>query len=315
MTRATSHSAVRPETAMLSETTRPSRRTMFGTGASLAAGAAALVATASMPSAAVAQASRTAGNRPRGLTDGDIFNFALNLEYLEAEYYLRGLTGRGLQDYDVGSAAGGVTGGRQVSFSTPRMRQFFENISRDETRHVKFIRSTLGPNAVSRPRIDLDAGFAAVAQAAGLGAGFDPFADEASFMIGAFLFEDVGVTAYKGAAPFIRNRDYLVAAAGIHAMEAYHAGVVRSVLYAKGPAARAQARRISDLRDTVDGPLDLDQPIDVDARANVVPTDSGGVTFSRTPQEVLNVVYGQAGAGIMSGGFFPDGMNGKVSAT
>jgi len=288
---------------------------MFGTGAAVAVGTAALVATAIAPTPVNAQASRTAGHKPRGLNDRDIFNFALNLEYLEAEYYLRGLTGRGLEGADVGPAPGPVSGGRQVRFSTPVMNQIFQNIGRDENRHVQFIRSTLGSGAVSRPRIDLEAGFAAVAQAAGLGAGFDPFADEASFMIGAFLFEDVGVTAYKGAAPFIQNRDYLVAAAGIHAMEAYHSGVVRSMLYAKGSAAREQARRISDLRDTVDGPLELDQPIEVDARANVVPTDSGGVTFSRTPQEVLNIVYGQAGAGIMSGGFFPDGMNGKVSAT
>lgn len=290
----------------------PSRRNMFAGAASVAVSVASVSA---IGSTAQAQASRTAGHKPRGLTDADIFNFALNLEFLETEYYLRGVTGQGLSQSDTGSASGEVTGGRKVQFRTPMVERFMQNIGRNEARHVQFLRSTLESSAIARPRIDFTAGFAGVAEAAGLGADFDPFADEVSFMLGSYLFEDVGVTAYKGAAPFIRNKDYLQAAAGIHAMEAYHVGVVRSSLYRLGPAVRDQARKISDLRDLVDGPLDLDQPIELNGRANIVPTDSGGVTFSRTPQEVLNIVYGQAGAGIMSGGFFPDGLNGKVHVT
>jgi len=92
-------------------------------------------------------------------------------------------------------------------------------------------------------------------------------------------------------------------------------GVLRSLLYANGAAAREQTRRISDLRDQVDGPVELDQPVELNGRANVVPTDSGSVTFSRTPQEVLNIACGQAGAGIMSGDNFPDGVNGRVKVT
>ncbi len=70
------------------------------------------------------------------MKDSDILNFALNLEYLEAEYYLRAAFGRGLADADVtGSGiAGGVTGGRQVTFANPVIRQYAEEIARDEER-------------------------------------------------------------------------------------------------------------------------------------------------------------------------------------
>ena len=57
-----------------------------------------LASTAGFPSAARAQDTKD-------IKDEDIFQFALNLEYMEAEYYLRGTTGKGIDDFDVGSDA------------------------------------------------------------------------------------------------------------------------------------------------------------------------------------------------------------------
>ncbi|NIZ90572.1 ferritin-like domain-containing protein [Kineococcus rubinsiae] len=265
--------------------------------------------------AASASSPTTGGGGP---SDATVLNFALNLEYLEAEFYSFAAYGRGLDDSSTTGTGkrGRVTGGRQVPFKSKKIAAYAKEIAGDEVAHVKFLRSALGRSAVSRPAIDLRDSFTAAAQAAGLigkGQVFDPYANENNFLLAAFIFEDVGVTAYKGAAPLITNKTYLEAAAGILAVEAYHAATVRGVLYDVGLADATV--KISDARDSLDGSSDLDQGVVLGkgkkAVVNIVPTDKNGIAFSRTPGQVLNVVYLNPGK-VDRGGFFPAGVNGDV---
>jgi hypothetical protein len=151
--------------------------------------------------------------------------------------------------------------------------------------------------------------------AAGLPANFDPFADDMSALLGGMLFEDVGVTAYAGAVTVIQKKENLAAAAGILAVEAYHMGMARSQLFTMGATAIKYAGAISDARDKLDGPEDKDQAIEVNGKANFVPTTPNAIAFRRTPQEVLHIVYLTDQAGISKGGFYPNGMNGTLKST
>lgn len=258
----------------------------------------------------------------KGPSDSAILNFALNLEYLEAEFYLRAVTGVGLPaNMTTGTGTqGAVVGGKAVPFATPLIRKYAEEIAMDEKAHVALLRGALGGAAVSEPAINLDDSFTAAAMAAGLigpGQKFDVYANETNFLLGAFIFEDVGVTAYKGAAPLIDNKAFLDAAAGLLAVEAYHAGIIRTTLYALGldtPSIYPTVQSISDARDSLDGPTDLDQGIGTSAMANLVPTDANGLAFSRTTAQVLNIAYLNP-AMVSSGGFFPVGVNGKINTS
>ncbi len=246
-----------------------------------------------------------------GVTDTDIFNFALNLEYLESEYYLRGALGSGLTDADAGSGAGQVTGGTQVAFKTPAIQQYALEIAKDELDHVRYIRSALGSSAVSRPAIDLMSSFNAAASAAGIGSNFNPYADEKSFLVGAFVFEDVGVTAYHGVASLLASKDNLAAAAGILAAEAYHAGEIRTLITQFGEPYVGLCNKIANLRAAASGGGETTL-----SASQIVNADSNAISFDRTTDQVLHIVYLSTMAGVIkSGGFFPNGFNGTISAT
>ena len=290
-----------------------SRRNLFrhaGTGLAGAAALSALSTGGVMFGSTAAEAAT--------VTDADIFNFALNLEYLEAEFYLRAATGTGLAAGDVTGTGtpGTVTGGSLVPFKSAAIASYAQRIAVDEQAHVRFIRDVLGTAAVARPTINLSSSFTTLAIAAGLivaGQTFDPFADDVSFLLGSYIFEDVGVTAYAGAARYITNKDYLEAAGGILAVEAYHSGAIRTLLSDLGAGAATNA--ISNLRAALAGANDdqgtLLQTTGYTNAYNFVTNDSNGLAYRRTTAQVLNIVYGGGAASNYL--FFPNKLNGTIA--
>ena len=275
-------------------------------------------------------------------TDTDILNFALNLEYVEAEFYLRAATGSGLSSTDSGGT-GTVNGGTKIPNLTTQQQAILNEIAYDEQQHVRFLRSALGPAAVTKPNIDLTNGFAgAVAAANSLSAAsatlpllptsFNPFATFDQFVVGAFVFEDVGVTAYLGAAPLISSAGiaagFLNAAAGILAVEAYHAAYIRTYLTAQtitqGYTAYPYAlfaNRVSNLRAALGGgneslmtgftaaaqtaaSIGVLTPVTVGTTTTYTTTPvstivaasvGNAIGFSRSTDQVLHIVYGSFG--------------------
>src|SRR5579862_8747696 len=125
-------------------------------------------------------------------TDADILNFALNLEYLEAEFYTVATSGMTIDQMGVGitgtGTQGAATGGSMVNLSKSSLptSAIAMQIASDERAHVNLIRQALtaaGAQPIAQPAINLDA----------LGIGFGGVTD---FLQLARAFEDVGVTAY-----------------------------------------------------------------------------------------------------------------------
>jgi hypothetical protein len=225
-----------------------------------------------------------------GLTDVDILNFALNLEYLEAEFYTVAVTGRRIADLGIGTngtgSAGATTGGKQVSFPEARVAITAQQVASDEQAHVTFLRTALGSAAVAKPAINLDA----------LGLGFN---NQNEFITLARAFEDVGVSAYGGAAPLIKSSAILGAAARIALTEAQHAAVLRLLA--------ADARIAVPMLDGLDVP-----PIGSPG-GRMFQVDGQGLSTVRTTSQVLAIVYANANANANAGGFFPSGVNGTIT--
>ena len=143
-----------------------------------------------------------------------VLQFALTLEYLEAEFYTKGVAAAGL--VPAGAALGAIT-----------------TIRDHENQHVAFLKTaltSLGKTPVSKPTFDFSAG-----NGSNTGPFANVFSDYDTFLAVAQTFEDTGVRAYKGQAPaLIGSGGVLTAALNIHSVEARHAAHIRQMRKARG---------------------------------------------------------------------------------
>jgi len=326
------------ETQHLDEVIVNSRRKMLALGGAALAGL------------AFAGVKLAEGQSAPAYTDSDILNFALNLEYLESEFYTLATAGKSIYQVGIGNGPGtSATGGGNtvlkpggpsanlVPWTIPAIQAYATETAIEERNHVTFLRTALGASAVAMPNVDLYNSFNTLASAAGIASTFDPFANDLNFLIGAYIFEDVGVTAYSGAAPLITTPAYLAAAAGILAVEAYHAGLVRTSIFIADPTGsvglQGYTAKISATRMALDGSTTVDdigvgfqttstEPTGTtNGAATIVDAQTGSPnyskTYSRTTTQVLRIVTGStnipASGAKYTGVFFPNGLNGLFS--
>ena len=237
-------------------------------------------------------ASSRSGEAQAAITDVDIVQFALNLEYLEAEFYTVARTGKTIDQMGIGitgsGTAGATTGGQKVTLiEGSSLALSADKIGADERAHVALLRQTLtamGAQPIAKPAINL----------AALGTGFE---SQEAFIAVARALEDVGVSAYGGAAPLLTSKAILAAAARILATEAEHTGNLR--LHAGLYQAKTMALDAVDILPPPSG-------------QSYISADSNGLTAVRTPGQVLFIAFGGK-ANATSGGFFPGGVNGTLN--
>lgn len=180
-----------------------SRRSAIAKGAATSGLVMAGLRLGTIPTALAALSTSAFGQGRLPTTVLGVLNFALKLEYLESEFYNRGIAATNL---------------------IPAVdRTIFLTIQSHENTHVETIRNLLGASARPKPTFDFTAG-----KGSGAGPFADVFTNYATFLAVSQAFEDTGVRAFKGqAATLLPYKDVLQTALTIHSVEARHAAEVR----------------------------------------------------------------------------------------
>jgi Ferritin-like domain len=134
--------------------------------------------------------------------DAEILNFALTLEYLEADFY------------NVNAKTVGLSG---------EAKRYAREFGAEEAAHVSALTAAikqLGGKPVAKPTFVF------------------PASSEKSFLALASVLENTGVGAYNGAAPSLKSKQVLASAGSIVQIEARHAAAI-DLLLGKSPTPNA----------------------------------------------------------------------------
>lgn len=280
---------------------------------------------ASAPGGAAGGGSGTGGSGiPTSLSEADVLTFAYNLECLEGHFYSCAAFGTPLATSITGNGPA-PSSCKKASLSSA-VGTYAAELAREETAHVNFLFSALTQAGGSPrcPQVNIDSAFEAAAEAAFMAPGtplnpiFDPYANDLFFLHGAFIFEDLGVSAYLGGGGLLTTPAYRLAAAQIGNTESYHAGQIRLQLYqnittvpAYGSSVSQITTAITNTLNQLSGSPQLKYTLTNAQGSAVSNVDSMAFVPAATPAQVTRAVTLGAPAG-RGGGFFPNNLNGNI---
>ncbi|KAL5795575.1 hypothetical protein ACOSQ2_000395 [Xanthoceras sorbifolium] len=268
---------------------------------------------------------------PINADDRDRIQLALNLEFLEAEFFLNSALGRGLDLIEPRFAQGGPPpiGARKANLD-PLTNHIIEEFGYQEVGHLRAILTTIG--GFPRPLLNLSReNFAMIFdEAVGykLHPPFDPYADSINYLLASYAIPYVGLVGYVGTIPYLVNYTSQRLVAGLLGVESGQDAVIRTLLYERAHLIVAPYNmtvadftgKISNLRNELAMCGIKDEgiivPIELGAEnrteSNILSADANSLSYARTPQEILRIVYG-TGNESKPGGFFPEGGNGRIA--
>ncbi|XP_010468925.1 PREDICTED: desiccation-related protein PCC13-62-like [Camelina sativa] len=265
-------------------------------------------------------------------SDVDQVHFAMNLEFTEAEFFLKGSTGKGLDVFNATLAQGGPPpeGAKKANLD-PITNRIIEEFGYQEIGHLRAIADMAG--GIPRPLLNLSrenfAEFMDRAVGRRSNPRFDPYANSINYLLASYYIPYVGLTGYVGTIPYLLYFNIKRLVAGLLGVESGQDGVIRTLLYERqyetveeygGVTVAELTNEISILRNELgmcgikDEGLCVPLWLGAENRttSNILSADAYSISYDRTPQEILRVMYG-TGDEHRPGGFWPCGANGRIA--
>ncbi|KAI5659090.1 hypothetical protein M9H77_27883 [Catharanthus roseus] len=263
--------------------------------------------------------------------DIDLLQFPVNLEFLEAEWFLWGGLGHGL-DVALPELTGGgppPIGVKKANLD-PLVTKIVVEFAYQEVGHLRALKDTVG--LFPRPQLDLSASnFATVINLAlnkTLEPPFDPYSSSLAYMLASYAVPYVGLVGYVGTNPHLKGYKSKRLLAGLLGVESGQDAVIRTYLYERAEqvvepynvTVAEITTGISLLRNKLAGCGNKDEgvmvPLELGAEnkttSNVLSANAYSISYDRTQAEILRIIYG-TGKEDVPGLFYPKGGNGKIA--